>query len=102
MIKPKLEVMLSDKKLCLNGDYMNLDPRLISAEAPEISDPSEETALTLIYQGKKNEPFELEMERIYNHFEKNGYSDDTINVSSSGYGLPNVSLVGVMDVSIRN
>ncbi len=101
MANPKLEVRLKDKQLFLDGDFMRLDYRLISAETPKISDPSEEIVLTLRYEGKRNEQFELEIERIYELVNKKRYSD-RINVSSSGYGLPNVSLVGVMDTSIRD
>ena len=47
MANPKLEVRLKDKQLFLDGDFMRLDYRLISAETPKISDPSEEIVLTL-------------------------------------------------------
>jgi hypothetical protein len=78
---------------------MNLNPNFISVEA-ENSDNSEK-ALILRYRGKKNSSPKQELERIDEFIYKNGYLEK-INVSSCYYGIPNISLVGKMDLTISS
>jgi hypothetical protein len=97
MAKPDLEIKLEKKEFLLDGDSMNLNQNFISVEADSIY--NSEKRLTLRYLGKKDSFPELELERIYNFIDLKGYSEN-INVSSCYCGIPNISLVGIMNLTI--
>jgi hypothetical protein len=96
-----LEVRLNEKSLHANEKVFNLDNSFFSAEIsrPLDTENKNERALTLYYKGEKETIPEEELENIYYFLEEQKLVD-RINVSSSEYGFPNVSLFGKMDVKI--
>ena len=96
-----LELRLTEKTLFANEKGFNLDDSLFSAEVSRPLDTSNENerALTLYYGGEKGTVPKEEMENIYLFLEKQRLSD-RINVSSSEYEFPNITLLGEIKVKV--
>lgn len=96
--RPKLEVMVKDKILSLDGSKLKLNDSFYDAEASQIEN-GPEIELKLIYQGESEVP-EKEMERIYSHIEGQGYNNEGIGVFSGSEDYPNITLVGDLEVEV--